>query len=464
VSVDTLAQSVVQACKIAPLQVLWQFVLLLVSGQRARFKQAIAAIAIPNPALLPYRAAVLELVREAVDAGRPVFLVSGADRRVAESVAGQLGLFNGVYSSDGHVNLVGSVKARHLATAFGAAGFDYVGDSPADLPVWQLARRALVVQPTRRLRRQSSQIGAAVEYVGSPEPLLPALVRCLRPHQASKNLLVLIPLLTAHLYTDPDIVLRAVLGFVAFCLCSFGGYCMNDVMDVESDRRNREKRHRPIASGRVPIWLALLLAALLSAASVLLAGALSVSFLATVVCYIGINVLYAAYLRSRMFLDVIALMILFSLRLAGGHAVTGVIPSNWLVASTVFLFLSLALMKRYTELLHRVNADSTQSNGRAYLPGDLPLLPVMGIACGYMAVLVLALYIERSAFEHYRNPQFLWGWCVLLFYYVSRLWLIANRGRMNIDPVAFAISDRVTYAAAATALAVFALATYGPLS
>lgn len=432
---------------------------------KAAVKAAIADTALPDPAALPYRESVLELVREARAEGRRVELVSAADRRVAEAVAEYLGLFDAVHGSDGETNLGGRVKAEFLVRRFGEGGFDYVGDHRRDLEVWEKARRAVLAgadaETARRAERQAREAGA-------PEPLrleedrrrIRPYLKALRPHQWLKNLLIFLPLLAGH-QAGPEEWAAAVMAFVAFSLTASSVYCLNDLLDLDADRAHPRKRERPFASGAVPALHGVAMAGVLLTAGFVLGSAVSPLFFGVLTLYFGATTLYSLALKRELVIDVCLLAGLYTLRVIAGTVAADLDLSPWMLALSTFLFLALAAMKRQTELVDLARNGRTASSGRAYLASDLPVVTMMAVSAGYTAVLIMALYIySPSVRDLYESPLILWGTPPILLYWISRMVMIAHRGEMDDDPVLFAVRDPISLLCGAGILGVGLAATF----
>jgi 4-hydroxybenzoate polyprenyltransferase len=260
-------------------------------------------------------------------------------------------------------------------------------------------------------------------------------------HQWLKNLLVFVPLLAAHRVLDSTLL--AVLAFAAFSLCASGVYLLNDLLDLKSDRRHHSKRNRPLAAGKLPLLGGLLAAPVLTLAAFAVALAVSPLFALVLGGYWLTTLAYSLQLKRKVMLDVLLLAALYTARIIGGAVAIMVEPSFWLLAFSMFMFLSLALLKRYTELAALLADGRDKASGRGYRVDDLPLLQSFGAASGYGAVLVLALYINSpESLELYTRPYALWLLCPMLLYWISRAWFVAHRGEMHDDPVVYAATDR----------------------
>ena len=420
--------------------------LALLRGGRAGLKALLAEAGPVDVAALPYDAGVLEHVGQWRAGGGRVALVTASNQALAEAVAAHLGVFDEVHGSDSATNLKGARKAAFLRERFGAGGFDYVGDSPADLPVWAEAGRAVTVTPRAGLRRaveaQAAERGAAVLHLPSTGVAPMAWLRALRPHQWLKNLLVFVPVLAAHQLTAPALG-QSVLAFVVFCLVASSVYLLNDLLDLSADRAHPRKRRRPLASGALPLWHGTWAAPVLLVAGLALALPLGREFLLVMLGYYLATLAYSLALKRKLIMDICLLAGLYTLRIAAGAAATGISLSVWLLAFSIFIFFALAAVKRQAELVDGAATGTVQARGRGYEVGDLPLISTIAIASGYISVLVMALYIYSPEVRLlYARPEALWGICLVLLYWISRTVMITHRGEMHDDPLVFAITDR----------------------
>jgi len=410
---------------------------------RAQLKQRLADLADLRVDLLPYDPGVLALAETARAAGRPVVLATAANHRYAEQVALHLGLFDAVHGSDANTNLCAHAKAERLVQSYGEGGFDYVGDSRKDLAVWRHARRAIVVNPQPGVLSGLARSGVPHTLLSRRGPLMAPLVGVLRPHQWLKNALVFLPLLAAHLFLDPPAILGGIAAFLAFSLTASVGYVINDLLDLEADRQHVRKRLRPFACGDLPFTWALALIVVLMAGAGAIGAWLPPLFLGVLGAYFAATLAYSLQLKRHMTLDVLTLAGLYTLRVIGGAAAIGIPPSFWLLGFSMFLFLSLAYLKRYAELESLRREGGDWASGRGYGIKDLELVRGLGIPAGYCAVMVLALYINSPEVRVlYRHPEVIWLVCPLLLYWTARTWSIAHRGLMHDDPLLFAITDR----------------------
>lgn len=457
VRTDLLLESLLLLLKRNPLYLL-RMLLWLARG-RAVLKAEIARRVQLDPAALPYNTELLAWLRRERAQGRQLWLCTGANERLANSVAQYLGLFEGVIASDATHNLTGRRKAERLVQSFGFRAFDYCGNERRDLAIWHCSNGAIVVSHGAALGMRVASRVPLLQTFSSGGHRFRAALRALRPHQWAKNVLLFVPLLAAHRAGDLAAFGEVVLAYVAFCLCASSVYVLNDMLDLPSDRAHARKSKRPFASGDLPLRAGFFLVPALLVTAIAVAGALPVPFLLVLAGYYALTTAYSITLKGMIFVDAIALAGLYTLRIVAGAAATGVVPSFWLLLFSVFLFLSLAIVKRYAELDSLRRRGQLQAAGRDYDIGDLPMLESVGISAGYVSVLVLALYVNSpSTLLLYRRPEVLWGLCVLLLYWITRIWMKTHRGKMHDDPVLFAMRDRVSLATGLFAAFVVGLA------
>jgi 4-hydroxybenzoate polyprenyltransferase/phosphoserine phosphatase len=430
----------------------------LLSG-RASFKRKLAAPIHFDPARLLYRQQVLDLLHEEKAAGRRLALATAADRKLAEAVAGYLGIFDEVHASDGELNLKGASKAAFLAERYAQTGFDYVGDSAADVEVWRKARAAYVVGTEARAE-QAAAVTTVTATILQPHTSLRASlgiwVNALRGHHWAKNLLLFLPLALSHnLTTEP--MVRTLAGFVLYGLCASGLYMLNDLLDLHSDREHPWKKERPFAAGEISIAEGLLASVVLLSASLGLGFFLDAQFGLALLGYAALTMLYSLYLKKIALIDVFVLSGFYSFRILAGALISGTPLSQWFLAFSMFFFLSLAMAKRYSELLHASDLVKDGNSGRGYHVGDRELLLSLGVGSSFSAVVIFSLYIHSQDVRLlYTSPEYLFFLCPIVLYWLSRNWLLAHRGELKEDPVTLAIRDPVSYAAALAAAGVIA--------
>ena len=449
---DTLVEGLMRLLKRSVWSLLGILPAMFVS--RARFKKEVAIRTELNVGLLPANQSFVDWLREQQSAGRPLVLCTAANFRIAEKVAEHYGLFCRVIASDDNHNLSGRTKGARLLAEFGRGGYDYAGNEVKDLHVWETARHAVVVNPSAALTSRLASL-PRTEKVFPRETVNRARswVRAMRLHQWAKNVLVFVPAVASHRLLDLDILLSSVIAFLAFGLCASGTYLLNDLLDLDDDRQHPRKRLRPFASGELALITGIFVAAGMVITAVLVA-ILSLGWLFTGVlaAYIVATVWYSAKLKRIPMVDILTLATLYTVRVIAGAAATHIRPSFWLLAFSVFLFLSLAAAKRYAELLLMAAASKTKAAGRGYLVDDLPLVQSCGVASGYLSVLVLALYINSGAAGLYSRPEAMWLLCPVLMYWMNRVWLKTHRGLMHDDPLVFTLRDKASLIAGAFAV------------
>lgn len=396
----------------------------------AWFKHEIARRVSLDVAALPWRTEFIDDLRRQRGEGRSLVLATGSDIRLARAVADHLNLFDLVLASDGVINLCGKAKRDALVTRFGEQGFDYAADGGGlgwrDRVVWRSARRAVRVESATRA-------GVMVR------------LKAMRPAHWLKNLLVFVPVFAAHRSHDFALLAKCSVAFVAFGLVASGGYLLNDLIDLDADRHHPRKRFRPFAAGDLPLSWALMMIPALLLTGCLLGAWVSPLLPVMLAGYFILSTIYSLHVKKVAILDVLFLAGLYTVRIMAGSAAVGIWSSHWLLAFSTFLFFSLALVKRYGELAIMKRIDGDDARARCYELSDAELLAAMGVSSGFLAVLVLALYIASvKAQTLYAQRGLLWFLCPLLLYWIGHVWLTAHRGSMHDDPVVFAMRDRTS--------------------
>ena len=440
---DTLIESMFVLARTRPLS-LFKLPFWRLKGA-AYFKRRLAETAMPDVHLLPYRSDVLAYLRAQKDLGRPLILATAADEKLAREVDREVGLFDEILASDGHVHLSGKRKRDRLVAEFGQQGFDYIGNHAGDYPAWGAARRALLVSPSPHLEHKVAKFAPVERILREPSVRWRDYLHALRPHHWIKNCLVFLPLVSVHQFFDVDLLERATLAFIAFNLCASSVYLLNDLMDLPADRCHPRKRERRLAAGRVPLAHALLMMPLLLAGAFSIAWHLTLGVAAVLALYCVMMISYSMKLKDLAIVDVLVLAGGYALRVAAGSLAVDIGVSAWLLTYCMFLFFSLALIKRYSELVMLESMTGAEAHARGYLGVDKVILAAQGIASGYLAVLVLALYTNSDIIQQlYARHNFFWTICLLLLYWVSYLWMMAVRGRIHEDPLVFALADPVS--------------------
>lgn len=411
---------------------------------RAYLKEQIAKRVTIDVGVLPYNTELVAWLRNEHSSGRHLYLCTATNQLLAGQIAAHFGLFTGVLASTGNTNLLGKNKAQALVEQFGDGGFDYCGDAMADVPVWRQARRAIVVGD-KHIAAAARKVNAAIIFFEEKRRLIPLVLKEMRVHQWVKNVLIFLPLFMAHRFTDISAIAAACIAFMSFSLCASSVYLLNDMLDLDADRRHARKRSRPFASGKLSLSFGIVFTLFLLAASAGLATLLPWEFGAVLAGYFVATLAYSFSLKRMALIDVFTLACLYTVRVIAGGAANDITLSYWLILFCVPIFLSLAMVKRYVELDTILRDGKVEAAGRGYITQDLSILRSFGTASAYLAVLVLALYLNSPELKLlYRHPPALWAVFALTLYWVSRIWMFAFRGRMHDDPIVFAFKDRVS--------------------
>ena len=435
---DLSVESAVRFVSTLPLRSLAFPFWILLGGGRAALKHRIACrVALP-PATLALNPSVVAEIDAARAKGREVWLASGSDERVVAPLAGAVGA-TGHIASDGRT----AAKATLLVERFGEGGFDYIGNERRDLAVWKHARKAVGVGLSARLRKEVRALDSTARFL--PKPGGPVdYFRALRPHQWVKNVLVCVPLAAAHEASLTHWASAGVL-FAVFCALASGTYLINDILDLPHDRRHASKRHRPIAAGKAPLLPMAVVAAALMAGGLAAVFQLSAAAGQVSLLYLAGTFAYSLWIKRLIFVDVVVLAMLYTVRILAGSAAASITLSPWFLSFFAFFFLFLAIAKRLAELCALREAGRAEADGRAYRVDDFPVMAALGATSGFSALVVFSLYISSSRVnELYGRPEFLWLALPPLIYWLGRTLLLANRGKID-DPVVFALCDRAAW-------------------
>jgi 4-hydroxybenzoate polyprenyltransferase len=423
---------------------------------KAHLKQQLALHARLDPALLPYNTGLITWLHEQKRLGRRLILATAADHVIADAVARHIGLFDEVIASDGLNNLRGSAKAEAISQHLGGQPYAYAGNDFSDLEIWRHADSAVLVNAPKSVCKAAAEVTRIETRVDDRIPWTRALIKALRPHQWVKNVLVFVPLVTASALFDFVAWRDALLMFLAFCCTASAIYVVNDLTDLAADRQHQRKRHRPFASGALPLYHGpIVVPGLLLAGGILagFAGAFHV-----VVLYAVCSVLYSFKLKSMPLVDVFMLATLYTIRLFGGGEASGYPVSLWLLGFSSFLFLSLAIVKRVAELMALPTDKKGKPAGRGYKAGDMEILRLMGVASSFTSCLVLALYVQSDlALGLNKLDQAYWGIVPLMLFWQCRIWLATARGKMHDDPIVYAAKDPTSWVIGGAVFAIAAI-------
>lgn len=457
---DLFFESLVNAFKRRPLATLGA--LFTAFRRPARAKAVAARHGAVDAETLPYQQDFVDYLRAEKARGARLVLATAAHERNARRVARHLGLFDEVIATRRGDNVKGRRKLDRIAQSAQGRPFAYAGDARADAPIWAAADERIFVNAPRPFEAQARRDGAAYRVFRNPDSPWRMLIKAMRPHQWVKNLLIFAPLLTAHAYGDPRAAALALLAFISFSLCASGVYILNDLADLDSDRRHEKKRSRPFASGRLSPAVGAAAAPALFAAAFLVSLFISPAFIGALIVYAVATTLYSFWIKRKAALDVITLAGLFTIRVIAGGLAIGVALSQWLLAFSMFMFLSLAYLKRYSELA-RAGRMNKAISGRGYSDQDTETVFTLGAASGLVSVLVIALYLDSDfVAAEYPFPEALWLLGPAILYWINRIWIGARRGKVEEDPIVFAIKDRVSLAIGAFCVAVVLVAKYAP--
>jgi 4-hydroxybenzoate polyprenyltransferase/phosphoserine phosphatase len=407
---------------------------------------------------LPYNETFLKFL-ESERGKRTLVLATASDRILAERVAQYLKIFSDVIGSEPGKNMKGKSKLAVMQRISAGRAFAYAGNSRVDLPIFEASNESIVVSASKWVETRAKEFGNVSTVIPRQNGQLLQFLRALRPHHWLKNALVFVPLLTAHVITDPRAIGDGILAFGAFCLTASSVYLVNDLLDLQADRYHLWKKKRPIPSGQIGFGPILAAIPLLLIGAAICSWFLPEAFRIVLLSYFVSTALYSFWLKQVPIVDIVILSGLYTLRIMGGIAAADVAFSPWLLAFSIFFFFSLALVKRMSELVAFAAAAETELHGRRYLVSDQPLLLAMGIASSQISVVIMALYVSSDHVRSlYARPEFLWLICPLLLAFVSRMWLLATRGRIRQDPVLFLIKDIASIIFVALSIAVMAFA------
>jgi 4-hydroxybenzoate polyprenyltransferase/phosphoserine phosphatase len=440
---DMLHESAIRLLRDKPYLVL--AIPIWLSRGKALLKQKLTGHVDTDIASLPFNQQLIDWLQSQKDLGRKLVLCTASDKSIAEAIANHLKLFDEVIASEGITNLAGKNKTNVLVEKYGENGFDYVGNSSVDLLVWEKSKQGVVVNGSSRLVDQASAVTEIEHVISKAKNNVKTWVKVFRLHQWIKNILIFVPVFAAHQVITSELWLNLGLTFLSFSLCASSVYIANDLLDLESDRTHPRKRSRPFASGQTPIWLGVALIPALIILSLVMAQYVGGNFLPWLLVYFVLTCAYSWGLKRLVLVDCLTLAILYTLRIVAGAAAVSVPLSFWLLAFSIFLFLSLAFIKRYAELQAQPNSSSNKIHGRGYYLDDASLVQQLGITSGYAATLVLALYLNsENVIKLYPTPEIIWGAVPLMLLWISWMWLKAHRGLMHDDPIVFAIKDKVS--------------------
>jgi 4-hydroxybenzoate polyprenyltransferase len=446
---DLLFEAIVLLCR-KNLFYLLLIPLWLLRG-KSQLKQEVFSRAAPDVEILPYTPEFLDYLKKEKENNRTLVLATASSHIIGRKVCDHLGLFSDLLASDSEVNLKGRTKATAItehckANGFGTS-FAYAGNEAVDIAVWEQASEQIAVNCSSRFRKSVLSRFPNTQFFDVKNSGLRTVIKAIRVHQYAKNLLLFLPALMAHQMLNTEHIQQLVMAFFGFSFIASSVYLLNDLCDIENDRNHKSKFKRPIAAGSISIPQAVLLGITLITTGLTISASVSMDFLAMVLLYLALTTSYSLYTKRIAIADSIFLACLYTLRVLAGGVAVMVDVSEWLIAFSMFFFLSLAFAKRFAELQGLLAVEASETKGRGYVVQDLGLLSSCGVASGYLSVLVLALYVNSDQVRSlYTHPEGVWLICPVMLYWITRVWFIAHRGQLDEDPVVFATTDAVSYA------------------
>lgn len=438
---DTLLEACLIAVKNKP-QLIFLFPFWILRG-KLFFKEKVHTYAEPDYDTLQYRDDVLEFIEEEKQKGRKIVLATASSQIIADRIAEDLGIFDEVLGSGNGTNLRSEYKRAELVRRYGEKGFDYMGDSSADIAVFKSSRKAYLVEPSKKVLSATERIGNLHKVFGEKSSKAKLLIKQIRVYQWVKNLLVVLPILLAHIIPMGENLLMIATAFFSFSFIASSVYVLNDLLDLSSDRVHSRKKTRPFASGKLSLKFGFVLIPLL-----LIGGfipslfILPADFNFILLAYFILTTLYSFVLKRIYILDILVLASLYTIRLLAGAVAVDVPASPWLLAFSMFIFLSLACVKRFTELYDLSQENKQKTAGRGYKIDDIGLVKIIGASSALLSILVFVLYINSTEIlALYANPLLLYIVALLLLYWILRIWFKAVRGEMHDDPIVFSLRD-----------------------
>jgi len=457
---DTLHESILVLVRNKPF-ILFMIPFWFIKGI-AHVKSKISEHCMLDVTTIPYNLLLIDWLKEQKAKGKKIVLCTAANEKVAQAIAKHLNLFDDVIASDANTNLKSVKKRKLLEERFGNKGYDYAGNSNADLKVWAGASHAIIVNATKEVQTKALQVASVSLNIPSKKVRISDWLRALRLHQWLKNLLLFVPLLAAHQISNIQSLITLIIAFISFNLCASSVYITNDLLDLESDRNHPRKKYRPFASVCLPIAFGAATVPLLIGVSVALGTVVGSSFLVILLLYLLLTLVYSLLLKRIVLVDCLTLATLYTIRIIAGASAVSLTLSFWLLTFSVFIFLSLAFVKRFAELMVQMEEGKSNSHGRGYGVSDAPLLQMLGISSGYISSLVIALYVRsEDVISLYSQPIVIWLVVPILLFWISWVWLKATRGEMNDDPIVFAVKDKASLLVALILTIIFIYAATG---
>ena len=447
INTDILYELIICSIKKSPLTSLSLLYTLLRKGKES-FKEKISECVNLNVASLPYNNQLINLLREKKISGKKIVLCTAVDKRITNCVAEYLNLFDEIITINGSVKNIEFNKREVLEYKFEKKGFDYVGNPSDDLEVYKSAKCSILINSNFATLKKIAEVSTVTKVFVKQNSKFKDWSGVFRLHQWIKNLLLFVPLIAAHEFSNFKLVIALIIAFFSFSLCASAIYILNDLLDLESDRKHSQKIHRPFANGSVSIKKGLILIPLLMLASIVMSSFVDKEFVKLLIIYFLLSCAYSIKIKQLFFIDCLTLAILYMMRILAGAATTNIPLSFWLLSFSISIFLSLALVKRYSELKEKIKLklkDNFCIPGRSYVISDAPILLIIGITSGYSSILMLFIYSQSTtAIMLYQKPEFIWSIALLIFFWINWIWIKAFRGEIHHDPVLFATKDKTS--------------------
>lgn len=418
-------------------------VYILLSKGRAPFKDYIAKHVKLSGIQWPINPDVLKLLNAEKSRGRKIILLTASNEKIAKAIAAPLEIFDKIVGSTSSRNFKGGEKLSWINSNFHAEPFMYAGNSTDDFILWGRAAEAIVVNPSSYIYEHAQKICKKVRLIQNLPQHFKTWAKLLRVHQYSKNLLLFVPLLLSGQLWHWHLFSTCLLAWVCFSATASAAYIINDLVDLDSDRAHSTKKNRPLAAGLLNISEAALWVLGLFVVTIL--GCLHLPFLfsVTLAGYFALTLAYSFYIKRVAILDVFVLSFLYLSRLLAGSVATMVVFSNWLIAFTLFFFLSLAYLKRFIEIER--TTQNAKIKGRGYFKKDRELVKTSGLSLGFLSVVIFSLYLNANISETiYKHPNGLWCIAPALLYWINHLWHCAVHNKIHDDPIEFALKDKLS--------------------
>ena len=393
---------------------------------------------------LPFNQEVISKVKKLKKSGNKIYLVTASPTNIAIKINEALKIFDNVYGSTDEVNLKGEEKKKLLNKLFGKKNYHYFGNSKEDLHVWKDSGYAYLVNVSFKIKNKVNDIRIPFESIETKKSKFEIFKSVIRIKQWIKNILIFVPLIAAQAFTLENYI-QCLYAFVSFSMIASGVYIFNDLLDIRVDRHHEIKKNRVFASGEMQLETGFVIGVLLWIIGFILTSAINTSFLWALVVYSILTSLYSIKLKKIPIIDLCTLSILYTLRIWSGSVANEIQLSVWLLALSIFLFYSLACVKRLGELSNNKLTGRLTIKDRGYDIKDIPIVQSMAVSTGNAATIVFALYLNSTEIvKYYSYPPALWVIWLVLLYWVNYIIFMANRGKINEDPVIFAIKNKIS--------------------